>query len=307
MLMELRQLAYLVAVAEEGSFTRAAARVHVAQPGVSAQLRRLERELGQTLLDRSGRQVTPTEIGAAVLPHARAALGAVDGVRAVVQELSELIRGRVRVGMVAAAGAFGIADLLAGFHAAHPGVEIGLLQDESAQLLHRLNDGSLDLALIGVSGPELVGIERQVIVDDRLMAGVHHEHPLAAHRQVALRMLVREPLICVPRGTGMRSALQEGCASLGVEPQIAFEAADPVVLAQLAARRLGLAILPESAAGIEPSLRMLAITRPSLRSRVELAWRADGPQSPMAPAARALIAAAREFFADAPSSPVVSA
>lgn len=305
--MELRQLQYLVAVAEEGSFTRAAARVHVAQPGVSAQVRRLERELGQTLLDRSGRHVTPTEVGAAVLPHARAALGAVDGVRAVVRELSELIHGRVRVGMVAAAGAFGIADLLAGFHAAHPGVEISLLQDESAQLLGRVNDGSLDLALIGASGPAAAGIERQVIVDDRLMAGMHHDHPLAERPHVALRTLVQEPLISVPRGTGMRSALEEGCASVGVEPHIAFEAADPVVLAQLAVRRLGVAILPESAMGIETSLRLLAITRPSLRSRVELAWRADGTQSPTAPAARALIAAAREFFADAPSSPAVSA
>jgi DNA-binding transcriptional LysR family regulator len=305
--MELRHLEYLVAVAEEGSFTRAAARVHVAQPGVSAQIRQLERELGQTLLDRSGRRVTPTDVGAAVLPHARAALRAVEGVREAVQELSELIRGRVRVGMAAAPGAFRIADLLAGFHGAHPGVEISLLQDESAQLLRSLNDGFLDLALIGVSGPAPAGIERQVIVDDRLMAGVHEEHPLAQRREVALRMLAQEPLICVPRGTGMRSALQEGCASVGVEPHIAFEAADPLVLAQLAVRRLGVAILPESAAGIEPSLRMLAITRPSLRSRIELAWRHEGPQSPIAPAARALIAAARAFFAEAPDGHVGSA
>jgi DNA-binding transcriptional LysR family regulator len=305
--MELRQLAYLVAVADEGTFTRAASRVHVAQPGVSAQVRQLERELGQTLLDRSGRRVTPTDVGAAVLPHARAALRAVESMREAVQALSELVSGRARVGMVAAPGAFGVADLLAGFHAAHPGVEISLLQDESAQLLHGLNDGSLDLALIGVSGPGPAGIERQVIIDDRLMAGVHPEHPLAEHREVGLRTLAQEPLICVPRGTGMRSELQEGCASIGVEPHIAFEAADPFVLAQFAARRLGIAILPESAAGIEPSLRMLAITRPSLRSRIELAWRAEGTQSPIAPAARALIAAARAFFSNPPGRPSPSA
>lgn len=146
-----------------------------------------------------------------------------------------------------------------------------------------------------------------MIVDGRLMAGVHHEHPLAERREVALRILAQDPLICVPRGTGMRSALQAGCASIGVEPHIAFEAADPLVLAQLAIRRLGVAILPESAAGIEPSLRMLAITRPSLRSRIELAWRAEGPRSPTAPTARALIAAARAFFAEAPGSHVESA
>ena len=305
--MELRQLEYLVAVAEDGSFTRAAARLHVAQPGVSAQVGRLERELGQYLLDRSGGRVTPTDVGGAVLPHARAAIRAVESVREAVEALSELMSGRVRVGMAAAPGAFGIADLLAGFHAAHPGVQISLLQDESAQLLRSLIDGSLDLALIGVAGPAPAGIERQVIVDDRLMAAMHPEHALAERQEVALRMLADEPLICVPRGTGMRSALQDGCATIGVEPHIAFEAADPRVLAQLAIRRLGVAILPESAAGIEPSLRMLAITRPSLRSRIELAWRAEGPQSPIAPAARALIASARAFYGGPPDSQVRSA
>src|SRR5690242_21123495 len=100
--MELRQLEYFVAVAEEGSFTRAAARVHVAQPGVSAQVRQLERELGQELFDRSGRTVRLTEVGEAVLPFARAALEAVDGAHRTVEELTGLLRGQVAVGMVTA-------------------------------------------------------------------------------------------------------------------------------------------------------------------------------------------------------------
>src|SRR4051812_2373139 len=103
--MELRQLAYFVAVAEEGSFTRAAERVNIAQPGVSAQIRQLERELGQELLDRSVRSVRLTEVGAAVLPYARAALEAVDGARQAVAELSGLLRGQVSVGMLTACGA----------------------------------------------------------------------------------------------------------------------------------------------------------------------------------------------------------
>src|ERR671927_1645481 len=98
--MQLRQLEYFVAVAEEGSFTRAAARVHVAQPGVSAQIRRLERELGQELLDRSGRAVRLTEAGAAVLPYARAALAASAGARLAVDELAGVLRGRGAVGAV---------------------------------------------------------------------------------------------------------------------------------------------------------------------------------------------------------------
>jgi DNA-binding transcriptional LysR family regulator len=98
--MELRQLEYFVTVADEQNFTRAAERLHVAQPGISAQIRQLERELGQPLLDRAGRVTTLTEAGKAVLPFARAALDAVAGAREAVDELAGLLRGHVSVGMV---------------------------------------------------------------------------------------------------------------------------------------------------------------------------------------------------------------
>src|SRR5215218_4902710 len=102
--MELRQLEYLVAVVDHGGFTRAAERLHVAQPGISAQIRRLEAELGQELLDRSGRRVRPTAAGDAVLPYARAALQAVRGVRQAIDEVSGLLRGHVAVGTVTSYG-----------------------------------------------------------------------------------------------------------------------------------------------------------------------------------------------------------
>jgi DNA-binding transcriptional LysR family regulator len=98
--MELRQLEYFVAVVDEANFTRAAVKVHVAQPGVSAQIRRLERELGQDLLDRSGRTVRVTQAGGVVLPYARAALAAVANARLAVDELTGLMRGRLTIGTV---------------------------------------------------------------------------------------------------------------------------------------------------------------------------------------------------------------
>ena len=295
--MELRQLEYLVAVVEERSFTRAAARVRVAQPAVSAQIGRLERELGQRLLDRSGREVTPTAVGAAVLPYARATLSATRSVRETVDELSQLATGSVSLGTVNASGALGLADLLAGFHARYPAIEISLVEDVTSRLLERLHEGSLELALVGRAGPRRPppgGFEHQVVLDDRLVAAMAHGHPLARRHRITLRELVEFPLICVPEGTGMRTALIDGCSRAGVQPRVAFEAADPVVLAGLAARALGVALLPESAAGLEPSLTTIEIERPQLRSRIELVWRAT---TTAAPAARALIAAARGFFA----------
>src|SRR3954467_14073318 len=128
--MELRQLAYVVAVADEGSFTRAAAREHVAQPGGSAKVRRLERELGQALFHRGPGPVTPTAAGEAVLPFARAALAAAAGVRDAADEIAGLVRGRVALGVVPSVSGR-LAGALAGFRTDKPGVEITLVEGTS--------------------------------------------------------------------------------------------------------------------------------------------------------------------------------
>jgi DNA-binding transcriptional LysR family regulator len=282
--MELRQLEYFVAVAEEANFTRAAARVHVAQPGVSAQIRRLERELGQALLDRSGRAVRLTEVGAAVLPYARAALGAVDGARLAVDEIAGLMRGRVAVGMVTACPAVDLADLLASFHNAHPAVAITLSEANSDRLLEALRDGQLDMALVGLATSPPPGIATRVIADEPLVAAVSHGHTLAGKASITLAALQVHALISLPRGTGLRTCLDQAAAAAGVAPRIAFEASDPRVLVQLAGRGLGVAILPQSSTNTDPALHAIAITRPQLRGRIELAWRAHGPISPAASA-----------------------
>ncbi len=295
--MELRQLEYFVAVTEEANFTRAAARLHVAQPGVSAQIRQLEAELGQALLDRSARTVRLTAAGSAALPYARAALAAVANVRLVIDELAGLIRGHVAVGMVTSVS-FDLPKLLAEFHQDHPAVEITLSEDNSDVLLEGLRAGRLDVALIGSSASHPGGIATQVIADQSLVAAVAHSHPLAAQTSITVAVLADQALISLPIGTGLRSRLDNACATAGVRPRIAFEASDPRILAQLAARGLGVAVLPESVTDIRSGkLHPLAITRPSIRGRIELAWRAEGPTSP---AATALINHVRSTLPDLP-------
>ncbi|MEU3462767.1 LysR family transcriptional regulator [Streptomyces sp. NPDC006733] len=290
--MELRQLEYLVTVTEEASFTKAAARLHVAQPGVSAQIRQLERELGQDLLDRSGRTVRPTEVGAAVLPYARAALAAVAGARQAVEELTGLVRGHVAVGTVTSLGpAVDLAGLLADFHRGHPAVEIGLVEDTSDNLLQALLAGRLDVAVVSLAGEPPPGIGVRVVVDEPFVAAVACGDPLAEHTSITVGALAGLPLMCLPRGTGLRTAVDRACAAAGFQPRIAFEAGDPTVLAQFAARGLGVAILPESLARSYPGeLQPVALAGPGLRGRLALAWRAEGPAGP---AARALVRRAR--------------
>ncbi|WP_433241673.1 LysR family transcriptional regulator [Actinomadura nitritigenes] len=289
--MELRQLEYFVAVTEEASFTKAAAKLHVAQPGVSAQIRQLERELGQPLLDRSGRTVRLTEVGAAVLPYARAALAAVEGAKLSVDELTGLLRGHVTIGTIDWIASLDLPGLLAGFHRDHPNVEITVVQDESASLAEALLAGRTDLAFLSLGAEPPPGIAVQPVIEQDLFAAMSRDHPLAGRSSITLRTLAEQDLVSLPKGTGLRTVLDEACAAAGLRPRIAFEAGEPPVLAQLAAHGLGVAVLPESATAIRADeLASMPIVRPRLRGRIALAWRAEGPRGP---AARALIARAR--------------
>jgi DNA-binding transcriptional LysR family regulator len=298
--MELRQLQYFVAVADERNFTRAAAKLHVAQPGVSAQVRLLERELGEELLDRSGRVTRLTEAGAAVLPFARAALEAAAGARLAVDEITGLVRGHVAVGMVVQCAALDIPDLLAAFHRRHPAIEITLAEDNSDRLADGVREGTYDLAFIGLGPRPPHGLSVHVVADEPIVAAFCADGvrlPRAGNGAAAgggcvtLAEIADQPLISLPVGTGLRACVEAAYAAAGLRPRVAFEASDPRMLARLAGRGLGLAFLPASTAhAYADDLHVLTITEPAMRGRLGLTWRA---QAAVSPAARALIAHAR--------------
>lgn len=284
--MELRHLQYFVTVVEEGTVTAAAGRLHVAQPGVSAQLRQLERELGEPLLVRTSRGVTPTAAGRAVLPHARAALAAVRDVRQAVAELTGLVTGRVTIGMAPALATSGLPEQLAEFRVAHSGVEVALTSGTSPELAERVLRGELDLAYLGLAGDVPDGLAAEVVSEQRMVLVVGPDDPLAGVRRVEVARLRDRPLLGMVRGTGLRDVVDAACAAAGFAARVVFEAGDPLLLARLAARGLGAAVLPEgavAAAGLERAPIDLV---PELRSRIELVWRAGGPTSP---AGRALV------------------
>ena len=292
--MELRQLEYLVAVVEEGSFTRAAQRERVAQPAVSAQIRRLERMVGQQLLTRSSREVRLTEAGAALLPHARAALAAVRAAQHAVDEVADIVRGAVAIGTVTL-HPVDVAALMADFHRDHPQVELTLLTDNSDELLVGLADGRLDLAIVSVAADVMPdGLDGVSITDEIIEAAVALDHPLRRRATVTLPELCQLPLISLPVGTGLRSRLDEACAAAGVRPRIGFEATNPQELADLARHGLGVAILPRSMARGDAGLHALRLT-PTLRGRLVWAWRRDS----IGPAARAFCAMARRSLRSA--------
>jgi DNA-binding transcriptional LysR family regulator len=295
--MDLRQLSYFVAVAEEGQFTRAATRVSVAQPAVSAQIRRLERELGQALFHRDQRAVRLTAAGEALLPHARAALAAADRGRDELASLRGLLHGRLRVG-VAGPVDHRFAEALGDFHRAHPAVEISVTQQHNEPLLVAVARGDVDAAIVGVGAQPLPPrIRTRVVATEPLVLAVRRGDPLSRRRSIDLAQLREQPMITLVRGSGLRTVLENACREAGFAPRIAAEASELSFLVELAAEGLGLAVLPSSATE-GADLAVLKITRPRLQRRTALAWN----ETVTSPAGHALIALANRRFESRPGA-----
>jgi DNA-binding transcriptional LysR family regulator len=289
--MDLRHLSYFVAVAEEGQFTRAAVRERVAQPAVSAQIRRLERELGEPLFLRDKRSARLTAAGEELLPHARAALAAAERGRDAIASLGGLLHGRLRVG-VAGPVDHRFAETLGDFHRAHPAVEITLSHEHNEPLLAALADGEVDVAVVGAGVHSVpAGVRTRVVATEPLVLAIRGDDPLGSRRTVTLAQLRDRPMLTLVPGSGLRTVLDRACREAGFSPRIALEAGELGSLVELAAEGLGAAIVPRSAVeGADVSV--LEITRPRLERRTALAWN-DVVTSP---AGRSFLALSNQRF-----------
>ncbi|MDA5280137.1 LysR family transcriptional regulator [Streptomyces sp. Isolate_45] len=271
--MEIHQLRYLAAVVDEGTFTAAAARLHVSQSGISTQVGKLERELGQRLLERSGRRVRLTAAGEAVLPLAREALATLDSIEHTAAEFAQAVRGRVRLGMITGCSIPGFLDAVAELGSAHPGIVLSLHEGDSRALRSRVLARSLDLALVAFAGRAEPELDVDVIVDEPIAVVVPEGHPLA-RIPVRLADVQEEKVLCLPHGTGIREAYERSCLRVGIEPRVDIEASSPQTLLGLARRGAGVAVLSPSS-GTAEGMRPVAITDAETRACLGLAIRPD--------------------------------
>jgi len=287
--MELRTLRSLVVLAEERHFTRAAARLHIAQPALSQQIAKLERELGLPLVDRTTRRVELTDAGRALVGRARTALAEVDAARAEMQERSGLLTGTVTIGVTRTPGPVDVPRLLAGYHRRHPGIALSVREGLSRELAGDLRADALDVAILTEpSGDALRGIERRPLAAEALVLAVAHGHRLAGRRRVRVADLRDEALIAFPPGATIRDQVEEAAAAAEFRPAVPFESGAVSRMRAKVGEGLGVAVLPRSDAERPgPAVATIALTAPTLVHRVSLARRADRIPSP---AARALLA-----------------
>lgn len=290
--MELRQLEYFVAVVEQQSFTAAAAIVHISQSGVSAQIRQLERELGAQLLDRSTRTIRPTVAGRAALPMARAALAAVATLRRSVDETLDLVTGELRVSMVAGCDIAPWFSGLAAFHDDHPGVAITVSEANSDESIEAVRAGTIDLALVGYAGAPPEGLEVVDVVREELVAIVAAGHDLDRAGALTVEQLARHDVVCLPRGTGVRTALDHTCRSRGIEANVTCEASSGDAVLALTNRGFGVGVLSASmVAGAAPGLRVRQLRGRTVPAALAVVRHPQSPNPAVHPAHVACIRA----------------
>ncbi|MCH7232726.1 LysR family transcriptional regulator [Glycomyces sp. L485] len=281
--MDLRQMEYLVALADERHFTRAAELAGISQSGLSAAIRGLEEELGTSLFIRTTRRVEPTEAGLALLPYARTMLEQAAGGRDAVVKASRAVSGSLRIGAEQCLGLVDVASLLDRFHRRHPRVETHFVQTGSHDLLGLLRAGELDVAFVATD-KHLSTLPHKEIGREPLMVLLPPGHPLAAGASVRWEALDDQDCVDFGPSWGVRTMNDAAFAAHGAHRRVRCSVNDVHTLLDLVARGLGIAVVPRHVAAKPQAagLRVLPLSDDStpewIVSVVSTAWdQADAP------------------------------
>ena len=285
--MDLRQLAALTAVAEAGSFSAAARRLHTVQSNVSTHVARLEQELGASLVDRGIGALT--DEGEVVVARARRIQHEVESLRADVQSMLHEVSGPVRLGCIGTTSRWLVPRLLELMTERHPKVHVVIVDATTTSLVPQLIADSLDLAVINLPLAARELATEPLFDEDRIILAPNG-HPLAAHARVELADLAGHELLLEPRGTAFRDELDDEAARIGVAMNVRAEIDGIRLLTSLAFEGFGPAMVPATAAPpwIEMACRRVAVDGLMPRS-VGLAAPRRGQLSAPARAVRAAV------------------
>jgi len=301
--VELHQLRYFVAVAEQRHFTKAAHELAVAQPSVSKQIRRLEDELGAPLFHRMRGNVALTPAGEALLPLARRVLTDVEGAESEVRDLTGMRRGRLSVGATPSLSTTLIPPALSRYHQSYPGIELVLHEAGSRDLVGELEQGVLDVALVILPMHHDI-LETTPLLREELVLAVPKSHALAQRRSVSIAELRGVPLVMFRDGYDLRATTVAACRRAGFEPTFALEGGEMDGVLRLTAAGVGVAVVPSLVVERGGPLRAVRIAKPELTRTIGFAHRHDRrltrPAQEFVTTVRGLVAA-REWLARTPA------
>lgn len=255
--MDIASLQAFLAVAETGSFSRAAERIYLTQPAISKRIAALEQRLGAQLFDRLGRRVQLTEAGRALFDRSRAILNELEDAKRSLANLSGEIRGSLSLATSHHIGLHRIPQTLKRFHARHPAVRLDLRFMDSEQACHAVVRGELELAVVTLPPAPIPQLRGERIWDDPLDVAVARNHPLAGQRAVQVRTLVEHPAILPGPGTYTREIILKALGAVRGKIRVDMTTNYLEVLKMLAAIGLGWTALPRTM--IDDDLKVVQI------------------------------------------------
>lgn len=277
--MELRHLKYFLAVAEELNFTRAARRLHIAQPPLTQQIKALEAELGVTLIDRSAYRIRLTHAGRAFAAEVTRILGEVRNAVLIAKHAARGSVGQLRVGFTESAS-FNplVTSTFRSFRSAFPDIEVSLEGRQSTELVLALREGRIDVAFVRPPLKTDEGLSLQLLQQEEMVAAVPSGHRLANRRHIHLHELANEKFILYPRAVrpGLADAVVAACEKAGFSPRVEQYAPQLATTINLVAASLGVSVVPRSMQGLQSgAVSYVALRGRPVRAQLSLAHRIE--------------------------------
>jgi LysR family hydrogen peroxide-inducible transcriptional activator len=281
--VNLRDLKYLVALAEERHFGKAAERCHVSQPTLSAQIRKLEEYLGVSLVERQPKKVSLTETGERIVARARLVLHEADAIVELARTDRDPLAGELKLAFIPTVGPYLLPKVATRLKRALPKLKLLLYEYQTAQLLEKLRDGDIDMGILALPIPT-DGLECRELYEEAFMLAVPDAHPLAQRERARVEDLRGETLLLLEDGHCLRDQALEVCSRVRVSEDQDYRATSLETLRQMVAAGHGVTLLPQLATtgpgGTTRGLRVRPFTRPSPSRSIGAVWRKSTTRGP---------------------------
>lgn len=279
----IRQLEYIKAIDDHGTFQAAAEACHVSQPGLSAQVRQLEEFLEVRLFERGRKPMLVTPAGNEILSRAVEVLAAVDALHETARSLSQPFTGRLRLGIIPTVAPFLLPRVLPKVRRAYPDLRLELYEAQTHQLVERLERGGLDLLLVALEA-ELGDVTTLPLFEDSFLLAVPRDHRFAKRKRVQESDLMGEAVLLLEDGHCLRSQALSVCGKAGASEMADFRASSLATLMPMVASGAGVTLLPalatRTSAAVDRDLCLIPFTRPSPKRTIGFAWRKTSPREP---------------------------
>lgn len=274
--MDIRQLQYLVEVARLRSFTKAAESLFITQPTISKTIRTMEDELGVQLIERLGKRIELTDAGNIIVDQAQNILKSFQNLSAELDDLRNLKRGHIRIGLPPMVGSSFFPVVIGQFHQKYPEITIQLFEDGAKKVEIDVASGALDVGVVVLPTNE-EGFGCFSFVEERLKLLVHPSHSLANRTEVKLADLDQESFVLFREDFMLHDRIIGECARVGFQPRVIYESSQWDLISEMVAAGLGVALLPETicAEVDQERVRIMPLVEPVIPWKLGIIWRED--------------------------------